>query len=133
MVNNAQKSVSFITSKQRFSQKLYSLAEEFKEAAAKGVTIRFLMERSEAEKHRGLADKLAKSYKETTFEVKYTRDHPPVVMAVFDKKEVLVIASATAGLKESSALWSNNPGLVELAHNYFEMTWLTAFESTKPE
>jgi sugar-specific transcriptional regulator TrmB len=133
MLTTAQKTVSFITSKQRFSQKLYVLGEEFKEAAAKGVTIQILMERSEAEKHSGLADKLTKTYKETTFEVKYVRGPPPVVMAVFDRKEVIIIAAANAGLTESPALWSNNPSIVELAHNYFEMTWLTAFESKKPE
>jgi sugar-specific transcriptional regulator TrmB len=133
LLSAAQKSVSFITSKQRFSQKLYSFAEEFKEAVAKGVKIRILMEKSEAEKHRGLADKLAKSYTENRFEVRYIRNPPPVVMAVFDKKEVVVIASASAGLTESSALWSNNPSLVELAYNYFEMMWLTAFESIKHE
>jgi sugar-specific transcriptional regulator TrmB len=134
MLNNAQKSISFITSKQRFLQKVYSLAEEFKKAAAKGVRIRILMDKSETEKFKGLADKPAKSYKEQpSFEVKYIRYPPQVVMAVFDRKEVLVIVSANARFTESSALWSNNPSLVELANSYFEVTWRTAFESKKNE
>ena len=134
LLKNAEKSISFITSKQRFSQKVYSLAEEFKKAAAKGVKIKLIMDKSETAKHNSLVDTLAKNYLEQpSFEVKYIRYPPPVVMAVFDRKEVLVIASANAGLTESSALWSSNPSLVELAYNYFKVTWLTAFETTKHE
>jgi sugar-specific transcriptional regulator TrmB len=129
MLNTAQKSVSIITSKQRFSQKFYSLAEEFKKAAAKGVKIRILMEKSEPEKHSGLTSKPAKSYKENPyFEVRFISAPTQVVMTVFDNKEVIIVASAKAGLTESPALWSNNPSLVELAYNYFEILWITAIE-----
>jgi sugar-specific transcriptional regulator TrmB len=130
LLTNAQKTVSLITSKQRFSQKLYTLAKEFKKAANKSVKIRILMEKNETEKHQPTPNKLPKNNKETpTFEVKYTTTPPPVVMALFDNKEVVIVASANSGLTESPALWSNNNSLVELAHSYFEIMWLTAIEN----
>jgi sugar-specific transcriptional regulator TrmB len=133
LLNNAQKTVSFITSKQRFSQKLYSLIEEFKKATAKGVKIRILIEKTNPETHWNPTNKPTKNPKETaSFEIRYIINPPPVVMSVFDNKEVILVASANAGLTESPALWSNNPSLVELAHNYFEILWITAIETNNP-
>lgn len=130
LLTTTKKSLSLITSKQRFSQKLYSLAEEFQKAVSKGVNIRILMDKTDTEKYRGLSNKLAKNYKDSpSFEVRYITAPPPVVMAVFDNKEVIIVASANSGLAESPALWSNNLSLVELAHSYFEMMWLTAIEN----
>jgi hypothetical protein len=31
-------------------------------------------------------------------------------------------------LEESPALWSNNPSLVDIAHNFFEMMWNDSLE-----
>jgi sugar-specific transcriptional regulator TrmB len=130
MLNTAEKSVSFITSKQRLSQKLYSLAEEFQEAIAKGVKIRILTEKTETERPTVSSSKPVKNIKaNNSFKVRYLNAPPPVVMSVFDNKEVIIVASAKAGLTESPALWSNNLSLVELAHNYFEILWITALKS----
>lgn len=130
MLSAAQKNVVFITSKKRFSQKLYAFSEEFKKAIENGVKIRIVTEKNE--KHWTLSNKTAKNNKKNpSFEVRYLLNLPPVVMAVFDKKEAIIIASADAGLTESPALWSTNPSLVELAKNYFEIMWITAIESNE--
>ncbi len=133
LLTNAQETASFITSRQRFSQKLYSLIEEFKKAVASDVKIRILMEKTDAKKNMDLMNTLSKSCNETTsFEVRYVMEPPPVVLSVFDNKEVLLVTTATAGLPESPALWSNNNSLVKLANNYFEILWITAIETDNP-
>jgi len=127
MLNNTQKTISFITSKQRFTQKLYSLGEEIKAAIARGATINFLMENNNTKKNTEPTDKLTKKHKEhPNFKIKYTHNPPPVVMSIRDKKEAIIVSSANASLTESPALWSNNPSLIELAHNYFTITWTTS-------
>jgi sugar-specific transcriptional regulator TrmB len=130
MLNTTQKTVTFITTKQRFPQKLYALTEELKKAAAKGVKIKILTEKNETEKPTPTPTKPTKNNKETTScEIRYLNTPPPVVMATFDNKEVIIIAHAKAGLTESPALWSNNQSLLELAQNYFEILWTTATEN----
>ena len=42
---------------------------------------------------------------------------------------MLVDTSATKGLGESPALWSNNPSLLALAQGCFEALWKTAMET----
>lgn len=130
MFNNAQKTISLITSNKRLSQKLYSFAEEIKKAAAKGVKIRIITEKNETEKHLDLTNKLTKNHKQKPhFKIKHIHKPPPAVIAVFDKKEAIIIAHPNATLTESPALWSNNPSLIELTHNYFETTWTTATQN----
>ena len=134
MFKAAQKNIAIITSNKRFSQRLYSSAHEYKNLVTESVKVRVIMEKGEAEKHLGLLNELAKSYKEkVSIEVKYIRNPPPVAMAVVDKKEVIIVASASAALTDAPSLWSNNTSLVELAHSYFETMWLKSRESIKPE
>ena len=133
LLNNAQKTVSIITSKQRFSQKLYSLNEELKKAITKGTKIRILMEKTNTQQNQTLTNTLTKTTKDkTNFEIRYITTPSPVILCLFDNKDVLLITTANAGLPESPALWSNNPSLTELAHNYFEILWITAIETNTP-
>ena len=52
---------------------------------------------------------------------------PSALLLLFDKKQVMIITSAT-GTLETSALWSNNPCLIALATSYFENAWNVAVE-----
>ena len=52
---------------------------------------------------------------------------PSAVLLLFDKKQVMIMTSAT-GTLETSALWSNNPCLIALSTNYFENIWNSAIE-----
>jgi hypothetical protein len=61
---------------------------------------------------------------------KFTPTLPLALLLLFDRKQVLIITSAT-GTLETSALWSDNPSLIGLAINYFENTWNSAIEMGK--
>jgi hypothetical protein len=64
--------------------------------------------------------------------IRYVSTPPPTLLLLFDEKEVLIITSAT-GTLESSALWSNNPGLIALSKCYFESLWQSATETNEPK
>ena len=134
MFNNAQKNINIITSNKRFTQRLYFFADEPKNTTGQTLKMRVIMNKGEPENYQNLVNQVLKSYKgKINFETKYIPKPPPTVMAVIDKKEVIIVASPNKGLTDSPALWSNNPSLVEIAHGYFEMMWLKARKNTKPK
>ena len=134
MFERAEKGIAIITSHKRLSQRLYSFAEEYKNLEIDRVKIRVIVEKGEDEKYRNLLNEIAESYKKKiSIEVKHIHNPPPVAMAIVDKREVILVASPDAGLTDSHSLWSNNPSLVELSHSYFEMAWLKARKSKKPD
>jgi len=51
---------------------------------------------------------------------------PKTVMAMYDKKQVFIFTNPNADLKESPALWSNYPSILNLAEDYFKIAWTTA-------
>ncbi len=62
------------------------------------------------------------------FEIEYAAMEPLVLFILIDNREILLMTSTEKGYLESSAVWSNNPGLIELAQGYFELTWTTLSE-----
>jgi sugar-specific transcriptional regulator TrmB len=60
--------------------------------------------------------------KKVGFKVKYISINPSAVFAIFDNKEVFIVADKTEDIK-SSELWSNNPALLTLCRNYFDSLW----------
>ena len=66
------------------------------------------------------------------YELRYILNPPSAIIGIFDKKRVLVTTSASVGLAEAPSLWSNNPCLLSIVNDFFELTWITAME-TIPE
>jgi hypothetical protein len=58
-------------------------------------------------------------------------NHPTVRLGIYDKKEVFIASNPTTYAMMSPALWSNNPSLLSIIHDYFEILWLTAIEDQK--
>ena len=50
-----------------------------------------------------------------------------------DKKEVFVATHPAVGALESNVLWTNNPSILRIVHDYFEMLWITALENLHEE
>jgi hypothetical protein len=53
---------------------------------------------------------------------------PKAIFGIYDEKEIFIVLKSKTGLPGSPALWSNNPPLIDLAEDYFEMLWLTAMK-----
>ena len=57
------------------------------------------------------------------FEVKYLEEPVPFGMHIYDRKEFTMSISQNSGLP---SLWSNNPNMVTLAQNNFDLLWSKA-------
>jgi len=126
-MEKAQTHVDSIISWKKFAY-LAANAQKFrlKEALKRGVRLRFIIQKPEDEK--SLQKILGDFNKEANFKVKYLIDAPQVHVGLFDTKEVFINTSIAGGLTETPLLWSNNPGLVALVQDYFEIAWITAME-----
>ena len=122
LFKESTKSIKVITSKSRLYSSKDSLIKEINKAGNRDVNLQLITEKD-------VEDKFLQDYwPKYKINVRYVLKTPPVVMAVVDKKEVLLITSASSDFAGSSALWSNNASQVELANNYFEILWLSAID-----
>jgi hypothetical protein len=53
---------------------------------------------------------------------------PKTVMVKYDNKETFIFTKPNAELKNSPALWSNDPSIISMAEDYFDILWITAME-----
>ncbi len=91
-----------------------------KRAMSQGAKIRIITERSEGKST--INEQALK--KNPLFELKYSPAPIPVVMIIFDNKEVNIHIAERDTIVPS--LWTNNSNIVKLAENYFENMWNNA-------
>ena len=127
-IAQAQISMDLLLSWKRFSGGIIStFAESMESAWAKNVKIRFIIESPLKSK---TAKQLIQFCGEKPFcQIKFIRYCPTIVLGIYDKKEVFLIVKPKTDLSGSPALWSNNPSLIALAKDHFEILWLKAMES----
>jgi sugar-specific transcriptional regulator TrmB len=128
ITSRVQTSLDIITSKKRLPRAILEFFDERMQALKRGVKIRIVTEKllpTNADLEKTL---LAERKAGTMY--KFTPTLPLALLLLFDRKQVLIITSAT-GTLETSALWSDNPSLIGLAINYFESTWNSAIEMGK--
>jgi sugar-specific transcriptional regulator TrmB len=127
-IAEAQISMDLFLSWKRFSRGIAStFTESIESAWAKNVKIRFIIESPLESK---TAKQLIQFCRERPFcQIKFIPHRPVIVLGIYDKKELFIIVNPETDLPGSPALWSNNPGLIALAKDYFEILWLTAIES----
>lgn len=61
--------------------------------------------------------------------MKYVFTHPPASIAIFDSKETIIILSPTPHPREAHNLWTNNPGIISVFQDYFELMWRNSSEN----
>jgi hypothetical protein len=64
-------------------------------------------------------------------EIKYVPNPHSTVTGIYDQKEAFIVENPKVGLSDSPALWTNNPSLISLAKDYFEILWITASKDPK--
>jgi sugar-specific transcriptional regulator TrmB len=104
--------------------------EYIKKALEKGVKIRYITHIPEDMKMPQIIQTLMKT---GSFEVKSASTIPKADLDIFDKKLVHIITVPSSNPKEIEVLRLNNPAVVELAQDYFELKWqsATTLASTK--
>lgn len=128
-VENAQRSIDLVVSWKRFSVGIASIfAEAIEKAWAKKPKIRFLIENPPKNKTaREFINFCQKPFCKTRFSLR----PPETIFGVYDRKEIFIIVDPKTDLTGSPALWSNNPSLITLAEDFFEVLWLTAIENSQ--
>jgi sugar-specific transcriptional regulator TrmB len=100
--------------------------EVFKKALERGVKIRCITHVPEDEKMSQIIQTIQTLMKAGSFEVKSASTIPKGSIDILDKKSVHIIILPNDDLKQIEVLRSQNPAVVELAQDYFDMKWQSA-------
>jgi sugar-specific transcriptional regulator TrmB len=106
---------------------LFIDVEEMAEALQRGVEIRVIIDKPDEEK---LLSDITKHLKQhSNFKIKYLLKAPEALISIYDKKEAWVCTCTHPVLEECATLRTNNPCLLAILQDCFEMMWLRAMES----
>ena len=125
-IDNAKISIDFISSWKRFPLAIYTFSENAKSALKRNVKIRVILEKPP--NAHPLPNTIQELKKNPKYQLKYIHDPPLAIIAIFDRKRVILDASPSVGLAESPALWSNNPSLLAAMQYCYEVLWSTALK-----
>ena len=126
-IDKTQKTIDILTSCKRLKFACYCLLEELDKAWQRGVAGRAIVEEQEEPPF----DFGKTCWSGPYAKIKYTDAFPKTVMAIYDQCEVFIFVESKADLTESSAIWSDNPSLVSLAKDHFNLLWNEAHEKTE--
>ncbi|MGD6935253.1 MAG: TrmB family transcriptional regulator [Candidatus Bathyarchaeia archaeon] len=131
-IDNSQKSVSVVISWKRFVHGVGNIfLESAQKAAERKINYRFIVEKAPSKEVNEAGNRLWNIY--PTFQARFLSQMPKTVFGLYDDKELFVVVDPKMDISASPALWTNNAGLVGLAHDYFEMLWQTAAERISNE
>jgi sugar-specific transcriptional regulator TrmB len=125
-ITELENSLDVISSFSRFSAAMVLFADEVENAWSRGVKCRFILEKPTTES--ALLMNVGPHVKKTTCRFKFIDVVPQTVVAIYDRKQVIVIENPKASLDESPCLWSNKQNMVSMSLQLFEMFWRKAKE-----
>ena len=128
-IDNTKETIDVLTSVKRLKFACFCLSEELNRAWKRGVCGRAILEKSQ----HSIYDFQNTCWKLPCAKVKYIDNFPKTIMVIYDQREVFIFEKNDADLTESSALWSNNSGLISLANNHFNMLWEGATDKANQE
>jgi sugar-specific transcriptional regulator TrmB len=125
-LDRTKSSVELVLSQPRFSKGLILFAEKIEKLCIRGVKWRFITEKPHL--GRPFLNQIKELRKKPHCQIRFLTSVPPTILGTYDKKEVFIFKNPTASINMSPALWSDNPSLIAIVTDYFEMLWLTALE-----
>jgi sugar-specific transcriptional regulator TrmB len=119
-------SIDIITTRDRSYQGIMTIQDELaKEAVARGVRIRMIAD--EPCQLRPEWQKKEMQKQDQPFQVRYIHRQPPTALAIHDKKSVGMVTSCnTLDWYKATTFWSDNPRIVSMIQEYFDLLWNTA-------
>jgi sugar-specific transcriptional regulator TrmB len=125
-IDTTQKTADIICPRHAFPQGVIILAEKLEKAMNRGVKVRLIVEKPEnLDSWPEIVQELKKN---PSFTLRTVTNHPKARLGIYDKKEVLIASDPTTYAMMSPALWSNNPSLIAMIQDNFEIMWRTAIE-----
>jgi PAS domain S-box-containing protein len=130
LLETAQDSICVMDPKQRMFQWTAANYELIKKALERKVNVRIITEQPGDP---NVSREINELKKLQNYEIRYFVGSPSVWFRIYDKKEILLSASAKYDSTDNFAVLSNNSSLVELAQNYFNSAWFSAIEPRDQE
>ncbi len=123
-LDNSEKSLDVVTSKNRFSLATIAFANWYENALKRGVKIRIVTEDHQLSKEASIIIK--KLSENPCFKVRFLPPQTSVdaIVSIFDQKETFTTFSISADQTDPSTLWSNNHSFLLVMQSYFESKWL---------
>ena len=121
-INHAKKSIDVVTTCKRFQVACNFLSESLDDAWNRNVNGRVIIGNPE----KNQKELFEKVWRKPQANIGVVSSIPPTIMAMYDNKEVFIFIKPTAALKDSPALWSNDPSILCLTQHYFELMWINA-------
>ena len=130
-IAKVRESVDVIGTLKRFLFFTSYFEEEMKKAMNRGVQYRVIVENLEGENP---LPKISKDLVQNPhFAVRFIRTRIDGVLMAFDREEAIIVTSLEKEIDNTSTLWTNNPSVVSMAKDYFELKWKAAEEYTSNE
>jgi len=127
-LNNLQTSLDGIAIWHYLRGHCLDYRESFKRAIERGVKMRHI---THIPKGEVIPEVFCALKDMSSFDVKFVSAPPPTSFAIFDKKEVGIVTSHKGLTSECTILLSNNPNLVKIFQDYFELKWRLTLETEK--
>jgi sugar-specific transcriptional regulator TrmB len=125
-LENVQRSFDVITSWRNPHSVIFAGVEGIAQALRRGVEVRVIIDMPADEK---LLSRIVKQLRKfSTFKIRYLLAAPKALISVYDKGEAWVGTCTNPGVKECPTLWTDNPCLLSILQDYFEMLWSIAQE-----
>jgi sugar-specific transcriptional regulator TrmB len=125
-LENVQRSFDAVTSWENPHSVIFIDMEEIAEALQRGVEIRIIID--EPIKEKLVSDIIKPVKKYPAFKIRNILSPPAALISVYDKKEAWVCTCTTPELTECPTLRINNPCMLSILQDYFEILWMTAVE-----
>ena len=123
-IDSAQKSIDVVTTSKRFIYACYCLSGSLEKAWQRNVKGRVIIENPEKLQ----TEIFEKTWRKPWADIRIVSTVPPTVIDMYDNKEVFIFTKPAADLKDSPALWSNDPSIICLTQHYFELMWINALD-----
>ena len=118
-INKVETQIDVVTSLHRLQEATDVFITNIKKTLKKKVKLRLILEQDKQLDIENIP-KILINY---NTEIKYSVIGTRTLMAIYDKNEVYIFTKESSNIKESPALWSNAPALVNLAQENFETIW----------
>jgi sugar-specific transcriptional regulator TrmB len=125
-IDNSKEILACLGSCIKISKAIFLFEEELRRAMNRGVKVQIVTKKTGIEK--AIPNGLIKYYvgKEQLLEIRNVLKQLPAHVLLTDRKEVIINTNIETELGESPALWSNNPSIVNLVQDYFDIIWQKA-------
>jgi len=120
-MENTTKSIEILDSWKSFKRAATTYADFHIKAAKRNIKCRVVTDKPKKGEH--IPEIIRKLKKTGCFEIRHIRTRPATAILVSDKKEVGICTEAAKYAPEAPSLVSNDPTLLAIIQDYFEMLW----------